>query len=70
LGDLRFSTKGLLNNSFYDDSFLNQLLDSDLYENINSNVSYINEDLIYIVDFFADRSKSKYAGRLYINDKD
>ncbi|SDB39254.1 CarboxypepD_reg-like domain-containing protein [Flavobacteriaceae bacterium MAR_2010_188] len=70
-GDLRSSTKGLLNNSqFYNDSFLNQLLDSNLYEYEFVNVSYINQDLIYIVDFLPDRSKSKYAGRLYINDKD
>lgn len=53
---------------FYEDSFLNKLLDADLYEFTYENVAFNNNQLTYLISFKPKKSKAKYTGQLFIND--
>lgn len=54
---------------FGEDSILIDILDNDLYEYSLEDISYFNNELIYVIRFKPSRSKSKYIGRLFITDE-
>ena len=67
--DLNEHTNKLLKRSqFYENSMLSKILDADLYEYRFIDVSYFNNELIYIINYKPKRSKSKYTGKLFITD--
>ncbi|MFH4965807.1 carboxypeptidase-like regulatory domain-containing protein [Gaetbulibacter sp. M235] len=67
--DLNGQTNNLLMRSqFYENSMLSKILDADLYEYSFVDVSYFNNELIYIINYKPKRSKSKYTGKLFITD--
>jgi len=68
--NLKGNVNSILELSQFDDnSTLTNILDNDLYEYSLEDVSYYNNELIYVVRFKPDRSRSKYTGRLYITDE-
>jgi hypothetical protein len=68
--NLKSQTHGLLNVAqTYDNSFLKKIINPDLYKYEFVNVTSFNGELVYIIDFKPRRSKSKYAGKLYIADE-
>lgn len=67
--DLNEQANSLLKRSqFYENSMLSKILDADLYEYRFIDVSYFNNELIYIINYKPKRSKSKYTGKLFIAD--
>ena len=69
VNSLKDQTKNILKRSqFYDNSLLYQLLDTDLYDYSLQDISYFNDELIYIINYKPRRSKSKYIGKLFIID--
>lgn len=65
--DLNSRTNNLLKRAqFYDNSMLSKILDKDLYDYNFADVSYFNNELIYIINYKPKRSKSKYTGKLFI----
>ena len=66
---LKDSSQGLLKDSqFYDESFLSKILNRDLYKYTFENVTYYNNELVYIIMFKPRKSKAKFTGKLYISD--
>tara|TARA_R110001583_G_scaffold175580_2_gene330169 strand:- start:1169 stop:2614 length:1446 start_codon:yes stop_codon:yes gene_type:complete len=67
--DLKHQTENLLKRSqFYDNSLLAKLLDPKLYDYGFQDISYFNNDIIYVINYKPRRSKSKYTGTLFIAD--
>ncbi|NCO63404.1 MAG: carboxypeptidase-like regulatory domain-containing protein [Flavobacteriales bacterium] len=68
--NLKGQTSNLLKRAqFYDNSMLSKLLDADLYEYSFQDISYFNDELIYIIQYKPRRSKSKYVGTIFIVDE-
>lgn len=68
LKHLNDDTRDLLKHSqFFENSFLNKLTDSNLYEYTFENITQSNNEPIYIIQFKPRRGKSKYAGKIYVN---
>lgn len=62
-------TQALLRRTqFYDNSFLNKILDDDLYNYHFEKMAFNNEELTYIISFTPRKGKSKYTGKLFIHD--
>ena len=53
---------------FGENSTLMNILDNDSYDYTLLDISNYNNELIYVIGFKPDRSRSKYTGRLYITD--
>ena len=53
---------------FYDNSFASKILDADLYAYSFEDISYFNNELIYVINYKPKRSKAKYTGKLFIAD--
>ena len=71
IDDLNSKSRSLLNHAeFYDNSFLTNILNQDLYEYSLVNTTSFNGDLIYTINYIPRRSKAKYSGRLYVTDFD
>ncbi|MEW4922532.1 carboxypeptidase-like regulatory domain-containing protein [Algibacter sp. 2305UL17-15] len=69
LSYLNDDTKGLLKRSqFYENSFLNKILNTDWYDYTLETIGYNNEELTYIINFTPRKGKAKYTGKLYIAD--
>ena len=69
LSHLNNETKSLIRKSqFYDDSFLNKLLDTDLYDYTIEDLVYNNSELNYIITFTPKKGKAKYSGKLFVSD--
>jgi hypothetical protein len=67
--DLNEQANNILKRSqFYENSMLSKILDAALYEYHFDDVSYFNNELIYIISYKPKRSKSKYTGKLFIAD--
>jgi len=67
--DLNEHANNILKRShFYENSMLSKILDTDLYDYSFIDVSYFNNELIYIINYKPKRSKSKYTGKLFIAD--
>ncbi|MCF7560256.1 carboxypeptidase-like regulatory domain-containing protein [Sabulilitoribacter multivorans] len=68
--NLKGETHGLLHAAqTYDDSFMKQIINPELYEYEFINVTSFNGELVYIIGFEPRKSKAKYAGKLYITDE-
>lgn len=71
LKHLNNKTKELLRTAqFYKNSFLNKLLDTDLYEHTFYDVIYNYGELNYIITFSPRKGKAKYTGKLFVSDND
>ncbi len=67
--NLKEQTVDLLKHSqFYDNSTLSKILDPKLYDYSFQEISYFNNDIIYVINYKPRRSKSKYTGKLFITD--
>jgi hypothetical protein len=67
--ELNGQANNLLKRSqFNENSMLSKIVDADLYEYRFVDVSYFNNELIYIINYKPKRSKSKYTGKLFIAD--
>lgn len=53
---------------FYEDSFLDELLNFNLYEFTYEDTAYNNNELTHIINFTPKKGKAKYTGQLFIND--
>ncbi|GAA4898135.1 hypothetical protein GCM10023311_23690 [Flaviramulus aquimarinus] len=53
---------------FYDTSFLDNVINPKLYEYIFEESTLNNGELTYIIRFIPRKSKSKYAGKLYVSE--
>ncbi len=68
LKHLNKQTKTLLQHTqFYENSFLNTLLNSDLYEYTFEGMTHNNSELTYIINFEPRKGKAKYAGTFFIS---
>jgi len=64
---LNNDTKSILNQVlFYEDTFLNTILNSDLYTYSFKDVGYNNGELTYSIGFTPRKGKAKYTGTLFI----
>ncbi|MEC3907411.1 carboxypeptidase-like regulatory domain-containing protein [Tamlana sp. 2201CG12-4] len=55
---------------FYDNSFLNKILNNNRYNYTFEKITYHNDNLTYIVNFTPRKGKSKYSGKIFVNDDD
>lgn len=66
---LNQEAKALLRRAqFYENSFLNTLLDAHLYEYTFKGVTYDNSQLTYIINFEPRKGKAKYTGTFFISE--
>ena len=66
---LNRETKSLLKHSqFYKNSFLNKILNTDLYDYTFKDVGYNNGELTYVISFLPRKGKAKYTGKIYVAD--
>lgn len=66
---LNNETKSLLKRAqFHDNTFLSNILDTDLYDYSFENVGYNNGELTYIISYTPRKGKAKYTGKLYVAD--
>ena len=66
---LNKATRNLLKHSqFYENSFLNTLLQFDLYEYTYEDVVFNNTELTHVINFNPKKGKAKYTGQLFISD--
>ncbi|WP_242205348.1 carboxypeptidase-like regulatory domain-containing protein [Aestuariivivens insulae] len=71
VANLKNSTRSLIKKAtFSHNSFLNTLIDPDLYDYTLEDIIYDKNDLNYIILFEPRRAKSKLTGTLVINDDD
>lgn len=69
VSSLNKQTRSFLKRSqFYDNSFLNKILNDDLYGYQYESMTYNNEKLTYIISFTPRKGKSKYAGKIFVDD--
>ncbi|WP_298239030.1 carboxypeptidase-like regulatory domain-containing protein [uncultured Algibacter sp.] len=67
---LNHNTRRLLKRSqFHKNSFLNTILQTDLYKYMFEDFTYNNGELTYIINFTPRKGKAKYSGRLFITDE-
>lgn len=70
ISGLSAETKSLLNRAyFFDNSFLNEILDETLYEYYFDGVGYFDNQLTYGITFAPKKSDAKYTGKLFIADE-
>lgn len=68
--NLKGETHGLIHYAqTYDDSFLKKIINPELYKYEFIDVTGFNGELVYVIGFKPRKSKSKYAGRLYVTDE-
>jgi hypothetical protein len=68
---LRKSTQNLLNSAhFHDNSFLLGLVEPRAYEFRFSKATFLNDELIYIIDYLPARGSSKFTGKIFVNGND
>ncbi len=60
----------LKHGQFYDDAFMNKILDPELYRYSFIDASYLDGSYIYVVSFRPRKAKSKFSGTLYISAND
>ncbi len=67
--DLKQQTKALLKGTqFYEGSMLSKILNPKLYEYSFQDISYFNNELIYVINFRPRRARSLYTGKLFITE--
>lgn len=66
---LNNTAKSILKQSqFYENSMLNNILNSNLYDYNVDDVGYNNGKLTYVVSFKPRKGKANYSGKLYVTD--
>jgi hypothetical protein len=71
VSSLRYDLQNLLNTAhFLNNNFLAQLVEARAYHFRFSKATFLNDELIYILDFRPARGKSKYSGKVYVNGND
>ncbi len=71
IGSLRSGTQELLNTShFHEGSFLRAFLEPGAYDFRFNKATFLNDELIYILDYSPGRGKSKYRGQVFVNGSD
>lgn len=66
---LNNNTKSLLRSAqFHENTLLNKLLNTDLYEYSFEDMGYNNGELTYIISYIPRKGKAQYTGKLYITD--
>lgn len=69
LSYLNVQTKSLLKHAqFYEDSFLNNILNTNWYDYEVKDIGTNNEELTYIISFTPRKGKAKYTGEIYVSD--
>ena len=69
VANLNYKAKTLLQHAqFYDNSFLNKILNTNLYEYTFEDITFNNKDLTYVITFKPRKGKAKYTGKLFVND--
>ncbi len=67
--NLKGQTNYLLKRAqFDDDSMLSNILDPSLYEYSFYDISFFNNEMIYVINYKPKKSRSKYRGKLFITD--
>ena len=67
--NLKGQTNYLLKRSqFYENSMLSKILDASLYNYSFQDISFFNNELIYVINYRPKKSKSKYTGKIFITD--
>jgi len=70
LNDLKEKTQNIIKYSqFYDNSFITNILDENLYNYVLKGITVYEDELIYIINYIPKKSKSKYTGTLYVSDE-
>jgi hypothetical protein len=68
---LKETASNQLNKGFFNqDTFMQQLIDTDLYRFELQDVTFYMNDMVYVVNFKPRRSSSKYSGTHYISSAD
>ncbi|MEP3836072.1 MAG: carboxypeptidase-like regulatory domain-containing protein [Algibacter sp.] len=66
---LNKSTRSILRHAqFFEDSFLNAILDFNLYEYTYNDAVFNANELIHLITFTPKKGKAKYTGQLFISD--
>lgn len=66
---LNTQTKSLLKHAlFYEDSFLNKILNTDWYKYNIEDIGNNNGELTYVISFIPKKGKAKYTGKIYVAD--
>lgn len=60
--------KNLKHSQFYENSFLNKILDTKLYNYTFVDLNFTDDQLTYIISFTPRKGKSKYSGTLLVSD--
>ena len=60
--------KNLRHSQFYENSFLNKILDTKLYNYTFEDLKFTDNQLTYIINFTPRKGKSKYSGTLYVSE--
>jgi len=70
MNDLKEKTQNIIKYSqFYDNSFITNILDKNLYNYILKDITVYEDELIYVINYIPKKSKSKYTGTLYVSDE-
>ena len=71
VSNLKHATSSLLRKSLFSKiSFINTLLDHNLYDYSLDDIAYNNGELTYIINFEPRKGKAKLTGKLYVTDTD
>lgn len=69
--NLKYGVNALLRKTFIgENTFINKLVDTELYEFELEDVIFYQNEFVYKVNFFPNKGRSKYTGTLFISDSD
>lgn len=60
----------LSDNSILDNSLLDFVKNTDIYTYTYIEATFLDDDLVYVIDFKPRKRKAKFEGRLYVNESD
>ncbi len=55
------------NSQFYSDAVMNSIIDTNLYKYEFLDVTYQNNELVYIINYKPRKAKAKYTGKIYVS---
>ena len=71
IGELKNSVNNIItNHEFGEDSKLDFILEQYLYHYKLLNITYYNDELVYVISFSPKKGKAKFTGILYVNEND
>lgn len=69
--NLRNQSRNVLKTSFFEgESLLNEFMDPGTYAFQFEKATFLNGELIYMLNFYPDRGRSKYEGTVFVNGND